>query len=466
MTSSYSPAWSIGFASLYKELSEVSLDVSGAIPADLRGTLYQIGPARFDLGTQSAGHWLDGFAMISSMAFDGPQATFTNRFLATSWYRRALIEGTIPAGGFDSPVAHHRNRRSFDNTNLNIIYHDRKLEALGALPFSVFIDATTMATVETKPWKTPARCSGSAPHPFFDQSTGERFDLALCAGDPAGYVITVTDSTGTTRKLRSVRSSRLGYMHSFSVTPHWIILVEGPFTASPRSLRSARHPYLRNYVWDASRGTHIYVLDRATSLLKTVLTTRPLFVLHHINAWEEGERIVTDLSAYADPSILDALAFDQGRIAAGDFPVPLATRLVISLDTNRVVCLPLKSPPGEFWKIDPRVSMKPSTVMFSAGPTRTGGFIDRLGRSDIATGAFLQWSSDNCYPGAPTFVPGGPSATEGEGKVLSIVLDAAAKRSFVLVLDAATLTELARAWLPIVLPFGLHAVFVTREVPT
>ena len=463
MNTPYPPKWNLGFASLREEVSRAPLEVTGTVPESLCGTMYGIGPAAFEMGPRTVAHWLDGFAMISSLRFDAQQVTFSNRFLASSWYRRALVEDNLPPGGFDSPVPHHSNCRSSDNANLNVISRNHELEALGDMPQSIMIDVDTLATRETRPWKRLGQCVASSPHPFFDENTGERFDLTLHAGDPSGYIVTVTDVEGMSRKLRTIASSRLGYMHSFSVTAHWVVLVEGPFTSNPRSLRSRRRPYLRNYVWDASRGTRIFVLDRRTGVLKTTLSTRPLFVLHHINAWDEGDQIVVDIAAYPDPSILDALAFDHGQVPSGDFPAPLATRLLIRLGTDEVACFPLKCSPGEFWKIDPRFSMQPATVLFSAGPMRTGSFIDRLCRSNLTTGGFAQWSCDNCYPGAPAFIASSVDAPEGEGWLLSIVLDVATKRSFVLVLDAGTLTEVARAWLPLALPFGLHTLFVPRE---
>ena len=63
------------------------------------------------------------------------------------------------------------------------------------------------------------------------------------------------------------------------------------------------------------------------------------------------------------------------------------------------------------------------------------------------------------YPGEPVFVPE-PGATEENGGVLlSIVLDATAGTSFLLVLDAATLAERARARVPHHIPFGFHGQF-------
>jgi beta,beta-carotene 9',10'-dioxygenase len=466
MNPGYPPRYGLGFASLLDEVSGVPLSVTGIVPPGLVGTMYRIGPGRFQIGDHTVGHWLDGFALLSSLSFGPHGVTCSNRFLASSWYRRALTEDTVPAGGFDSQSVHWSSHLSNDNANMNITSWRNELEALGDTPQSILIDSTTLATIRTRRWAHLNRCCASSPHPVFDRLTGERFDLSLCNRDPAGYVITITSPEGTTRRLCALPSSRLGYMHSFAVTPQWVVLVEGPFTAYPRSLNSSRRPYLRNYVWDAGRGSRILVVDRRTGALKTTLSTRPLFALHHINAWDDGDRIVVDLAAYADPSILDSLAFDHGGVPAGDFPAPLATRLVIDLEHLRVLCSPLKCPPGEFCSVDPRFSMCSHTILFAAGPTRTGEPIDRLWRSDLTTGRFTEWSSDNCFPGAPVFVPAAADSPEGEGWLLTIVLDVLAKRSFVLILDAATMTEQARAWLPCALPFGLHALFVPEEATT
>jgi len=55
--------------------------------------------------------------------------------------------------------------------------------------------------------------------------------------------------------------------------------------------------------------------------------------------------------------------------------------------------------------------------------------------------------------------PGGES--EDAGVLLSVVLDAGAERSFLLVLDAGDLSELARAEVPHHIPFGFHGQFAT-----
>ena len=71
----------------------------------------------------------------------------------------------------------------------------------------------------------------------------------------------------------------------------------------------------------------------------------------------------------------------------------------------------------------------------------------------------VTWSEDGCYPGEPVFVAAPDGQGEDDGVLLSVVLDAHRGNSFLLVLDAATLTELARAEVPHHIPFGFHGQF-------
>lgn len=69
------------------------------------------------------------------------------------------------------------------------------------------------------------------------------------------------------------------------------------------------------------------------------------------------------------------------------------------------------------------------------------------------------WREEDCYPGEPVFVPAPDATTEDDGVLLSVVLDSRERRSWLLVLDAAGFTELARATVPHAIPFGFHGQF-------
>jgi len=467
MGSERASRYAIGFGSLLEEDSGACLVPSGAIPQGLVGSLYGVGPSRFEINHQSVGHWLDGFAAVSSIELATHGITYRHRFVASNWYKRALMDDAPLPRGFASQSSRPSRHPPNDNANMNIVPWRGHLELLGYSRQSILLDATTLATERTQRrtglMRSMERFCTCPPHPVIDRETGERYDLLLSSQDPTGYIVTVTDAAGITRRLCHIPSLRLGYMHSFSVTASHVVLVESPFTARPRSLNSLRRPFLRNFVWDAARGTRILIADRRTGMLQTILPTRPLFVLHHINAWDDGDQIVIDLAAYPDPSILARLVFSHGEPPAFDLPCPQATRVTVNPTQKRVSCVPLRCPSGEFCVVDARYTMRPHTTLFMVGSTRPSEPIDRLCRCDMDTGLVTCWSSDNCVPGAPAFVPAHPGSPQAVGWLLSIVLDVQAKRSFLLILDSTTMTEKSRSWLPHALPFGLHTVFVPGE---
>ena len=93
----------------------------------------------------------------------------------------------------------------------------------------------------------------------------------------------------------------------------------------------------------------------------------------------------------------------------------------------------------------------------SAGPS---GWIERIVKVDVSDAATLSWSERDCYPGEPVFVARPEAEREDDGVLLSVVLDAAAGASMLLVLDAADLSELARAQVPHHIPFSFHGQFM------
>ncbi len=70
------------------------------------------------------------------------------------------------------------------------------------------------------------------------------------------------------------------------------------------------------------------------------------------------------------------------------------------------------------------------------------------------------WFDDGCYPGEPVFVSDGDPDS---GVLLSVVLDAPRGSSFLLVLDATTLEEVARAEVPHAIPFHFHGDYLRED---
>jgi beta,beta-carotene 9',10'-dioxygenase len=167
---------------------------------------------------------------------------------------------------------------------------------------------------------------------------------------------------------------------------------------------------------------------------------------------------VVDLIAYADPTIIDALYLDEHG-PRGAIPSTELRRYVIDLAGGAVRWEKLAEGTVELPRIDyARRNARDYAYAYLAGSG--GDWLDRLVKVDVREGRRREWSAPDCYPGEPIFVRGPGDESEDGGVVLSVVLDAAAGRSFLLVLDAGSFEELARAAAPHHIPFGFHGQYL------
>ena len=84
-----------------------------------------------------------------------------------------------------------------------------------------------------------------------------------------------------------------------------------------------------------------------------------------------------------------------------------------------------------------------------------------LVKVDTRTGQSMRWSlTSGWVPSEPQFVPRPGGVSEDDGVLLLAANEIAAEKSWLLVLDAKSLTELARLPAPIEVNTGLHNMFV------
>ena len=88
-----------------------------------------------------------------------------------------------------------------------------------------------------------------------------------------------------------------------------------------------------------------------------------------------------------------------------------------------------------------------------------GNWIDEIVKVDVADRSHIGWKEPAAFPGEPVFVAEPGAEAEDAGVVLSVVLDSERGTSYLLVLDAADLSEIARATVPHHIPFNFHGIF-------
>ena len=441
----------LGLTNLDEEIVVDQLDLEGELPSWLGGSLLRTGPARWDLGQQTVNHWFDGLAMLHRFTIAGGRVSYANRFLRSKAFEAAkdgrigLAEfGTDPCRSAFKRVVSLFDPGITDNANVNVARIMGKWVALTETPMAVAFDPQTLETLGVE--RIPATTGGLA-HPHGDDGRALSMGVHLM-GRPA-YRLIEDD-----RVVAKLPVRRPAYIHSFGMTERFAVLAEHPYTVNPLKLGFGNRPFIENFRWQPADGTRFVVFDRHTGEHVGDWRADAFFVFHHVNAFEDGDDIVLDLCAYEDPEIVHALGLQRLRSGAG---VPQSHLERFRLQPGGgVQRTRLCEEPFELPRIDyGRVNGRPYRYAWGTG-ARTD-FFDTVVKVDVTTGETLTWAEG--YPGEPVFV-GRPGRTEeDDGVLLTVVLEPDRGASSMVVLDAATLTEVARARVPHHVPFGFHGQF-------
>lgn len=453
----------LGFQTLEQEAVIESLPVDGALPDWLAGTLLRTGPAKFEVGARSYRHWFDGLAMLHRFSFAGDQVSYGSRFVQSKAYRAARAEGRIAYSEFATDPCRSLFRRIVtlfspptfgDNANVNVARLGDTFVAMSETPLPVVFDPRTLDTLGVA---APAPGQLTVAHPHRNPSNGELVSYATHFGPFTTYRVYAQRDGSTPRVIAKLRVSRPAYMHSFAITERYVILVEFPFVAIPVSIPLSERPFIENYHWRPGRGTRFRVIELETGALRGTYEAEPFFAFHHVNAYELDGELVVDVCAYEDAEIVRAFFLDNLREAAPALPDSELRRYRVRLDDGRVESEPLAAIGLELPRIHyRRCNGRSYRYVYGAGPRRGGEFPDQIVKIDVERRETTVWQEPGTYPGEPVFVPAPNAVPEDAGVLLSVVLDAAAGSSFLLVLDARDLSEMARARVPHHIPFGFH----------
>jgi carotenoid cleavage dioxygenase-like enzyme len=455
----------LGLQTLDREVAQAPLTVDGNFPSWLAGTLLRTGPAQFEVGAQQYRHWFDGLAMLHRFAFRDGTVSYANRFVDSPAYRSARETGRISYSEFATDPCRSLFRRIVtafrppefgENTNVNLLRFGDEFLALSESPLPVVFDPITLRTLGVG---APAPGQLTVAHPHRVPGSDEVVSYATGFGAVTRYRVyaRAAGGSGAPRVIATLPAPRPSYMHSFAITEHYAVLVEFPFVAVPVAIPLSGRPFIENFTWRPGRGTRFRIVELATGKVRRAHTAEPVFAFHHVNAFERDGELVVDLCAYDDAGIVQALYLDRLRTAAPRHPGAYLRRYVLPLGAGPVRSQRLGDVAIELPRIDyARRNGLPYRYVYGVGGRHDGEFPNRIVKINVTTGGSVDWSQPDTYPGEPVFVRAPGDQREDGGVLLSIVLDPAAGASFLLVLDAADLTELARAHVPHAVPFGFH----------
>jgi carotenoid cleavage dioxygenase-like enzyme len=460
----------LGFRTLSSEVTGRDLPVEGSIPAWLDGALLRNGPAKFEAGGRRVDHWFDGLAMLHRFGFDGSGVTYTNRFLRTETYRAAVEDGELHSqfasggGGYLARLRELLVGEPTDNANVHVARFDDEYVAMTETPRYVSFAPDTLHTQGEFRFADDLSGAINCAHVVPDPHRGETVGLLTDFGRRHAYRLYRVRAGHRRRELiADVPVEKPAYLHSFALSANYVVLTEHPFAVDPTSfLLPGGDGFADFFDWEPERGTRFVVVDRDSGAVVARRRAEALFVFHHGNAYEDDGDIVIDLATYPDDGIVGGQVLDEvgDWFRAGDSG--RLRRYRVPVDGG-----PVRSETLADGLEFPRVARGDRTrrhrYVYAQGAASADG--NHVLKVDAETGERRRWGESGLFLEEPVVVrapdaPAGPDPASDRGVVLATGLNVPEERTDLLVLDAETLSERARAPLPHAVPFGFHGRYV------
>ena len=273
-------------------------------------------------------------------------------------------------------------------------------------------------------------------------------------------------------QIPSSHTMGLSYFHSFGLTENYIIFLEQSLKFNLTSFLTGlalNKAVIDAMIMDENFKTRIHVVDRKTGeILKQKFYTDPLFLFHHINAFEKRDtennlvEIVCDVCAY------DVKHFDIGALSyaeiftdekVGTKPFySIGRRITIPFsqkepNQNDAIYCGIKDLNPEFAFELPAINYsrfngKPYKYFYGASYHQKPFSIIKVNAENPTEVWRKNYDQDGkkYLPSEPVFVENPNPTSEDDGVLLVMVLSE--KNDFLSILDAKNLEEIAQAVVP------------------
>jgi beta,beta-carotene 9',10'-dioxygenase len=463
-----------GFEDQTREISVPSLPIEGKVPAWLTGTLMRNGPARFRLEDKTLNHWFDGLAMLHKFEITTGGVSYANKFLDTPAYRAAQqgkMEysefATDPCRSLFKRITHIFTGPTFGgNANVTIGKIAQDFVAQTEVPMPVAFDKDALRTIGVVNYVDQLKGQVTTAHPHHDHELAEAYNYLLNFGPKSTYsAYKLSDGSKRRELLGSPSTSRPSYMHSFGMSGKYLVLMEFPLVVNPLRLLLSGEPFIANYHWEPKRGTRFSLVDRLTGEVRYAHADEAWFGFHHVNAVDREGKIDLDIIVYPTADVVQHFYLKTLLDADkhGAYPYNELRRFTIDPATGTVASHTLVDGSAELPRINyGKYNTKSYRYVYANGVAKRSesAFLDTIVKYNVESAEIKEWKRENHFPGEPVFVARPHAESEDDGVLLTVVLDAEHNTSYLLILDARDLSELARAGVPQHIPFGFHGMYV------
>jgi len=474
--------WASAFRNVGVELDGVAVQAArGTIPTELEGTLYRNGPGRLERGGHWVHHPFDGDGMITALRFAGGKAELRNRFVRTEGFEaeeaagKFLYRGVFGTQKPGGVAANAFDLRLKNIANTHVVRLGDQLLALweAAEPHALDPDSLETRGLSLLDGVLKKGEAFSA-HPRFDPGhhgaprmvtfgvkTGPRSTIRLME-------FAVEDDAASGVKAGQLLSERrdsfggFAFLHDFAITPNWAVFLQNAIAFNPLPYVAGRKGAAQCLQSQPGGQAKFWLIPRDGGAFAgqkpRIIDAPDGFVFHHLNAWEEGDAVVVESIFYADfPSIGPDDDFRSVNFEL--LPEGLLEQCRINLSDGSVSTQRLSERCCEFAMVNPEREGLPCRFAWMAVTERETGNdpLQAIKKLDLQSGERQLWSAaPRGFVSEPLMVPRPGSSTEDDGWVLCLVWNGARCASDLVILDAASLAEVAVLELPLAVPHGLH----------
>lgn len=446
--------------------------VQGAIPDDLdgmylRNTENPLHPALTHY------HPFDGDGMLHMIEFGGGEAAYRNRFVRTDGLLAEADSDTqLWAGFLEQPTDALRTDgwgirgRMKDASSTDVVVH--RGVALTSFYFCGDLYRTDLSSGETlgkETWGGGIPSWGVSAHTKVDPHTGELLFFSYSKEAPHLRYGSV-DATGVLQRLIDVPLPGPRMPHDMAFTANYAILNDFPLFWRPDMLAAGIH--LARFHRDMP--SRFAVVRRDGTGEVRWFEADPTYVLHFVNAHEDGDAIVLDgfFQHCPAPSTKGAASIEEGlfRSLALDNLQTVLHRWRFDLRTGTTTEHDLSERYTEFGMMNPTYQTRPNRYVYA--PTAVPGMFlfDGLVKHDLQTGDETRIGfGDGVYGSETVMAPRTGSTAEDDGYLVTFTIDMVADASFCVVYDAAdpAAGPVCTLRLPERISSGTHATWASRD---
>lgn len=456
---------------LMEEVNAADLQViEGTIPADidgiyLRNTENQV---HQPLGRH---HPFDGDGMIHQISFRDGIATYRNRFVRTRCFEAEQIAGESLWGGLMDGAAVSK-RPGFcahggikDSASTDVIVHAGKaIATFYQCGEGYLLDPETLEQGGIASW---VPLDGISAHPKVDEETDELMFFNYSKSAPYMHY-GVVDATGRLAHYTPVPLPGPRLPHDMIFSKNWSILNDLPVFWDQELIKSRGVHAVRLHEGIPARFALIPRHGSADQV--RWFEAAPTYVLHFLNAYEEGDEVIVDGYFQENPtpqpmpdagphgalmSFLDGHSL-QTRLHRWRFNLADGTTREERLDDRTV----------EFGMINQKFAGRKYRYVYST-VAKPGWFLFQgFVKHDLETGEGIELMLEpGRYASEAPFAPRIGATEEDDGYLVSFIIDENRGTSECILIDAKRFADgpVCRIALPHKMSSGTHAHWVDRE---